>query len=293
VRSAAKLVAAFALLVTMGRGGAARAACAGSLDAAGGPLPGGIEAADYGAIPEACAATDLTMRLRGAALVASEMPDYYGSFAASSTLRLRLRVGRTGRTWLSFAADVVTFRYVANAVVASDGLSSGPPTLGVHRALADGDRFAATIYARALLPLDSARASGVRMGLELGTALRRALGAAGRWGLEGGAALVSPLVVVGGQTHASLEPVALAQGWFAASPAAALFAGVSTRVALAPDAGFLTLTPRAGVRLASSRGPSLSFLVELPVAGSDRTDAILAIFLGWTPPPAPRGANGG
>jgi hypothetical protein len=291
LKLAAALALASASTLALGQG-AARAACGGSLAAAGGPMPGGAEVADYGAIPEACAGTDASLRLRGTALVASEMPDYYGSIAASTTLRLRLRVGRTGRTWLSFAADVLTFRYVVNAVVASDRLSIGPPTLGVHRALADGDHFAATIYARALLPLDSARA-GVRMGLELGTALRRALGPSGRWGLEGGAALVSPLVVIKGQSHATLEPIALAQGWFSPKPGAALFAGASMRAELAPDATFLSLAPRAGLRISSLRGPWFAFLAEVPVAGADRTDAIIAILLGWTPPPPPREATGG
>jgi hypothetical protein len=294
VSARAKIVgAALALGVGLAQGGGARAACGGSLAAATGPLPAGVDAADYGAIPEACAGTDASLRLRGTALVASDMPDYYGAVTAATTLRLRLRVGRTGRTWLSFAADVFTFRYVVNAVVASDGFSVGPPTLGVHRALADGELFAATIYARALLPLDSARASGLRMGLELGTALRRALGTSGRWGIEGGAALVSPLVVIKGQGHATLEPVALAQGWFSPSPGAALFAGASTRAGLAPDAAFLALAPRAGLRISSSRGPWFAFLAELPVAGDDRTDAILAIFLGWTPPPPARAAGEG
>jgi hypothetical protein len=270
---------------------AARAACDVSA-AALGPLPAGGDAADYGAIPEACAGSDAIVRLRGTGLVASEMPDYYGAITASTTLRMRLRVGRTGRTWLSFAADVFTFRYVVNAVLVSDAFSVGPPTLGVHRSLADGDRFAATIYARGLLPLDSARA-GVRMGLELGTALRRSLGGAGRWGLEGGVALLNPVVVVGGQTHASLEPVALLQGWFAAQPGVALFAGLSTRAELAPDPTFLFLAPRAGVRLLSRRGLTFAFLAELPTAGADRTDGIIAISLGWAQPASLARPSGG
>lgn len=279
-------------VLAAGQGGVARAAaCSGG--AAAGPLPAGTDAADYGAIPEACAGTDVGVRERGTVLVASSAPDYFGAIAASTTLRLRLRVGRTGRTWISFAADAFTFRYVVNAVVASDGFSIGPPTLGVHRALADGERFAATIYARALLPLDSARASGVRMGAELGTAMRRSLGPTARWGLEGGLALLNPIVVVARQTHASLQPTGLLQAWFAATPGVALFAGAASRAEVAPEAVLLTLAPRAGVRLLSRRGISFAFLAELPVAGVDRTDAIIAIFLGWSAPPPPPRAIGG
>src|SRR5207237_1050397 len=44
-------------------------ACSAPRDAAGGPLPGGTDGADYGAIPDACGATDLGLRLRASALV--------------------------------------------------------------------------------------------------------------------------------------------------------------------------------------------------------------------------------
>lgn len=293
MRSTRFLFALLAGLAATGQGVAHAGVCGSSVDAASGPLPAGTGAADYGAIPEACAGSDVGLRLRGTALVASDNPDYFGAVTASSMLRLRLRVGRSGRTWLSFAADVFTFRYVVNAVIASEGFSLGPPTLGVHRALADGERFAASIYARALLPLDSARASSARMGLELGTALRRSLGATGHWGLEGGVAVLNPVIVVAGQTHASLEPVALAQTWFAAQRGVALFAGAAAHAELAPDATFLSLAPRFGVRVVSRAGFSFAFLSELPVVGADRTDAIVAIFLGWAAPPPPAGPQGG
>jgi hypothetical protein len=276
--------AASALGLLAAEQGAHAAACGDPREAATGPLPGGTEAADFGAIPEACAGTDVTLRLRGAALIASEAPDFFGDIVATSTLRLRHRVGRSGRTWLSLAADVLTYRYVVNGNVISDGFAFGPPTLGLHHALGDGERLAATIYGRALLPLDTARANSVRTGLELGATLRLPLGVSGRGGLEGGVGVLGPLVVVGGQTHGAIEPVALVQGWFSARPRFALFAGATAKGELAPDATLLTLAPRLGLRWVSRRGLTLAFLAEAPVAGTDRTDAIVAFFLGWAAP---------
>jgi hypothetical protein len=128
------------------------------------------------------------------------------------------------------------------------------------------------------------------MGLELGVTGRRALGA--RFGLQGGVALLSPLVVVAGQTHATLEPVALAESWFAPRPSFALFAGLSSRVEVSPAPTFLTLVPRVAARLALERGLSFSLLAEAPVAGADRTDVVVALFAGWAQPAA-KGASGG
>ena len=285
--SAAPLALAAIVVVALGHAAPAwAAACADPREAAGGPLAGGTDGADYGAIPETCAGTDVGLRLRASALVASAMPDYYGNVAGTATLRLRHRLGEGSPFSLSLAADVTTFRYVANAVVTSNEFSFGPMTLGLHRAFGGGESTAASVYARALFPLDTARVSGVRLGFELGGTGRRALGASGRFGLQGGVALLSPIVVVAGQTHATLEPVALAEGWFAPRPRFALFAGLSTRLEAAPDPTFLTLAPRVAARLATRRGLSFSLLAEAPVAGTDRTDLVVALFAGWAAPEA-------
>jgi hypothetical protein len=280
-----RAVAGFAgAFVFLAAGGAARAdVCGEPRRVDGGPLAGGTDAADFGAIPEACPGTELTLRLRATVLVASSNPDFYGAATASSTLRLRHRLGRTGRTWLSLAADVPTYRYVANAVVVSDGFSLGPPTLGLHRALGNGELTAASVYARVLLPLDTARQSGVRIGFELGGTGRRVLGAGARTGVQGGVALLSPVFVVAGQTHAALQPAALAEAWWATSPRFAMFAGLEGRGELTPDPAFLTLAPRVAFRRALPAGLQLAGLVEVPVVGQDRTDLVFALYLGWAP----------
>ena len=258
--------------------------CSGSGRVQGGPLAGGTDAADFGAIPEACSGTDLGLRLRGTALVASANPDFFGAVVATSTLRLRQRLTRSSRTWLTLAADLLTYRYVVNGPVASQGFGFGPPTLGLHRAVGEWPRTAASVYGRALLPLDTARGSGVRTGLELGLTGRRELGTTRRAGVQGGVAMLAPLVVVAGQTHTVFEPVALLEGWFAPRPRLGLSAGLSARAEVSPDPTFLTLAPRAAARLALGHGLAAAMLVEVPVAGEDRTDLIAAFYLAWLAP---------
>jgi hypothetical protein len=276
-----------AVAVAVLGGGAARASaevdvCADPRAArGGGPLPGGNDAADYGAIPEACAGTDLGLRLRASALVASSKPDFFGAVIATSTLRLRHTIGRSSWTWLSLAADLLTYRYVVNGPVASDGFAFGPPTLGLHRALGQWSLTAATVYARVMLPLDTARESGVRTGFELGVTGRRLLGASGTGGVQGGVAMLAPLDVVGGQTHTAFQPVALAEGWWAPRRRFAFAAGLTARAEVSPDPTFLTLAPRVAARFALRHGLSLAALFEVPVAGEDRTDVIAAFTLGW------------
>jgi hypothetical protein len=283
-RAGARALLVGAVLLA-GQGGARAAVCGDPRASDGGPLAAGTGAADFGAIPEACPGTDLGLRLRATALVASTMPDYYGAIAATSTLRLRHRLGPSSRTWLSLAADVSTYRYVANAVAVSDGFSFGPPTLGLHRALGGGDVTAATVYARVLLPLDTAMQSGVRVGFELGATGRRVLGQTGRTGVQGGVALLSPVFIVGGQTHAALQPVGLAELWYATSPKFAMFAGLEGRTEATPDPTFLTLAPRVAFRRALPRGLALGGLVQVPVVGQDRTDLVVGVYLVWAAEP--------
>jgi hypothetical protein len=279
-------LAAFVFAVASSTTGGARAeVCAEAGRAQGGPLAGGTDAADFGAIPEACAGTDLGMRLRGTALVASSNPDFFGAVVATSTLRLRHRIARSSRTWLTLAADLLAYRYVVNGPVASQDFAFGPPTLGLHRSLGEWPRTAATVYARALLPLDTARGSGVRTGFEVGVTGRRHLGTTSRAGIQGGAAMLAALVVIAGQAHPAFQPVALAEGWFAPRPCFGLSAGVSGRAEVSPDPTFLTLAPRVAARLALRHGLTAAALVEVPVVGADRTDLIAALYFGWAAAP--------
>jgi hypothetical protein len=281
-RAAARGLLVIAGLVSAGDGAARADVCSGRQSVGAGPLPGGILPADFGAIPEACGGTDLALRLRGSLLVASGNPDFYGSVIGTATIRLRYRIGSASWTWLTVAADLTTYRYVVNGPVSSQDVTFGPPTLGLHRALGAWPSGAATVYVRALLPLDTARENGVQTGLEVGLTGRRLVGTRGRAGVQGGLALTAPLDVVGGQSHGRLQPVALAEAWFAPGPRTALFAGLSARAEVSPDPTFITLAPRVAVRDALRHGLSLAILAEVPVAGEDRTDLIVAFTLAWT-----------
>jgi hypothetical protein len=254
-------------------------ACPAAGDPAAGPLPGGNRPADFGAVPEACGATDAALRLRVAVLVAPDMPDYSGSVLGSAMLRGRYQLRE--RSTLSFAADVFNYGYVNSGGLASRPASFGPATAAFHQAFALGAETTTALYARLLLPIDTARESGLATGLELGASLRMAAGT--RWVIGGGLSLAAPAELVGGQAHGRLEPCALADVWLRVRPWVALNAGASVRLRAAPAFDLLTTVPRLGARFAVRRQVWIAALVELPVAGSDRTDVIGGLYGGYTP----------
>jgi hypothetical protein len=268
--------------------GAARAdlpagACPGPIEAAAGPLAGGTETyqpADFGAVPEACPGTDLLLRLRGELLDASGAPDFRGQVTAVATGRGRRRI--TARSWISVAVDLFTYRYVNDAGLASNTFSFGPATLGYHLVLAARPRAAVAVYARVLVPIDTARQPGsVATGGELGAAGRARL--ARRWLVDGGLSLAGLVDVAGGQAHGQFQPAALAEAWFAPKETFAVYAGAAARFEAAPDASVVTLAPRVGLRAALRHGLSLAFLAEAPIAGRDATNVTAAVFVGWAP----------
>jgi hypothetical protein len=278
-RRAAVVLIALGALIGRARAAAIGGACPEAWEPTGGPLPGGDLAADFGAVPETCPGSDIATRLRGAILIASAKPDFYGSAIAGVLVRARHTIGP--RAWFSLALDTATFRYVKNDAIASSGFSVGPPTAAVGRVVAAGPSLALALYARALLPLDTARQTGIETGLETGATTRARLGA--HAGIEGGLALVAPLDVIGGQLHGHLWPAALAEAWWAPRPWLGLFAGASARAEAAPDPAFTTVVPRVAARFALRHQISLAALVEVPVAGRDRTDLVTSLFASWAP----------
>jgi hypothetical protein len=271
-RSAAAVLA----IVIWSRAASAADACAPDNDPAAGPLAGGTGPADFGAVPEACGATDAALRARASALIAPAMPDYYGNIIGTATLTGRYQLAE--HSTLSAAADVFAYRYVDNANLASHGASIGPATVGFHQSFALGAATAAAVYVRLLLPVDTARKEGAETGAELGGAFRQPV--ASRIVLDGGVSLAAPIDVVAGQTHLRFEPAALAEGWLRLRRWVALGAGVNLRTALAPSADLVSVVPRLSARFALRRRFWTAVLVELPVAGSDRTDLIAGLFAG-------------
>ncbi len=272
----------------LGLAGAARAdlvggVCPGRFEAAAGPLAGGTKTeqpADFGAVPETCPGSDLSLRLRGELLDASGAPDFNGRIIAGATARGRRRIN----AWsgVSIAVDLLTYEYVNDAGLAGTGASFGPATVAYQLLLATSPEAAVAGYIRALLPIDTARQSGsIETGLELGASARARLSQ--RWLADGGLSVAGPLEVTGGQAHGFLQPAALAEVWFAPKPRLALFGGGSLRLEVAPTFTLRSLIPRAGLRGALAHGLWLAFLAEAPVAGDDRTNVIASLFLGWTP----------
>jgi hypothetical protein len=260
-------------------------ASASRLDARGtGPLPASDGPADFGQVPEACSGQDVLGRLRATLLVASGYPDYYGDLSAAATLRMRYALAP--RIWMSVGLDVVTFRYVANAVVRSHGFGLGPPTVAVYRRVDRGAATALVLYARLLLPVDTARDNGVAVGGEVGASAWRPLRS--RFALQGGVALPVPVLVIDGQAHAALRPAALVEATWRAGGTVAVSLGVAGRAEATPDAALLAVAARAGLRLALAHGIMGALTAELPFAGDDRTNAIVSLFVGWTPPGTPR-----
>ncbi len=268
--------------------GAARAAlpteaCPGPIEASAGPLAGGTattQPADFGAIPEACPGSDLLLRLRGELVDASGAPDFLGRIIATGTGRGRRRIN--ARSWISVAVDLATYRYVNDAGLASNTFSFGPATIGYHLVLVARPAAVVAAYARALIPIDTARQLGsLETGGELGAAARARLGP--RWLVDGGLSLAAPVDVTGGQGHGRFEPAALAEAWFAPKPTFAIFGGAAVRWEAAPEATLITLAPRVGLRATLRHGISLAFLAEAPVAGTDRTNVAASLFVGWSP----------
>lgn len=269
---------ALAALV-FGMSGAARAGdCPGNGRAIGdGTLPLGAAGADFGAIPEACLGDEAFVRARGTVLVAASAPDFYGNIAAAGGVRLRTEIAP--RWQLSAAADLATYRYIKNAVVASSGVGAGPPTLGVARALAASDATAAALFLRVLLPIDTAREQSTVFGGELGTALGIA-GPRPGLGVQGGASLGVPVTMVGGQSHVALRASAVAEAW-ASGPWWGGTLGGFGRFQLAPaDEGNSSLGVRASGRRVIGRRFWLAMVAEAPLAGADRTNLIVAFVLG-------------
>ena len=184
-----------------------------------------------------------------------------------------------GSRWPSICS---TYRYVNDAGLVSNTFSFGPATLGYHLVLAAQARAAVAVYARVLVPIDTAHQPGsVATGGELGAAGRARIRR--RWLVDGGLSLAAPVDVTGGQAHGQFQPAALAEAWFAPKETFALFAGASARFEAAPDPSLITLAPRVGLRAALRHGLSLAFLAEAPIAGTDATNVTAAVFVGWTP----------
>ena len=258
------------------------AGCLAPSDAAAGPLAAGtttFNPADFGSVPAVCPAGEASLRLRGELVNASDAPDFFGRIVGTATVHAQRPI--TAHTWVGLSVDLFREQYVNNAGLAATSPSFGPATLGFHWTVVDRGRTALAVHARALLPIDTARQSGVEAGLEVGAAARTSLPR--RFALDGGVTLAAPVDFVAGQAHGRLQPNLLAEAWWAHSPRLAFFAGAAATLEAAPDPALRLLAPRAGVRGALRHHLWLAFLGEAPVMGTDRTNVMASAFVGWTP----------
>jgi hypothetical protein len=272
-RAGAVAILASALVLGVAPGARAQP-CAGLVDA--GPLLAGPGATDFGQVAEACPGTDLFLRGRGELVI--DQVDLYGVITAAGTLRGRWAL--SSRWLLSAAIDPATMRHPINSVISSTAIDVGPATVGVQRSFA-WQRTALGVYGRALLPLDSARHQGSRLGAELGATVARHLRK--RWSARAGLSLPATLTLIGGVGHYSFSPGALAEAAFAPRPWVAFSLGAATRMQLRPWATVLAVAARPAARLQTRGGWHVALASDLPFAGSDRTDLTVTVFVGRGP----------
>jgi hypothetical protein len=242
----------------------------------GGPLPLAPGAADFGQLAETCARTAVDVRLRGEAAI--DTPDFYGAITTGATLRARLRLGWHWQ--LMAALDPATLRYSVNAVLPANDVGVGPATLGGAYTAVDEDS-AGALYARLLLPFDSARQMGTLWGGELGGVGRRQLRP--RWVVQAGVSMSGTLATVGGAGHGVVRPAFLGELAWAPRPWAAVAGGPALRTRFLPTGHVDAFAARLSARLQSRRGFQAALGIDLPVAGHDRTSATVSLFAGWIP----------
>ncbi len=266
--------ALIAVAVACGAGGRAHAQTCPPQAVESGPLFLAPGPADFGQVPEACAATQADLRLRSEILV--DRPDFYGALTGAATLRAKLRLGP--RWALSAALDAASYRLAVNAAVQSSGVGVGPATVGGAR-MFETEAGLAAIYARVLLPFDSARRHGAVWGGELGVCAARRLPRSLR--LAAGASFPATLAVVEGAGHGTLRPGGLLEVAWGPRPWAALAAGVAARTELAPDPTVLALALRPSALLIWRQRLTFGIGADVPVAGRDRTDLTVSLLAGF------------
>jgi hypothetical protein len=230
-------------------------------------------------LPEPCASSAVGLRVGGGLTI--DVPDFYGVIQSAGTLHGQMRLG--DRLVLSAAADIVTYRFAANAVVQSSGRAFGPPTVAATRLL-PWSRGRAAVYARVLLPVDTARQHGTLSGGEIGVVGDRKLSKSLR--LVGGLSLPGTLAVVGGATHATVSPATLWDlEWAPRTPHpwVALALGGAARFEVWPSRALLAVAARPSLRFAIRRKLHLGLGADVPLGISDRRDLSVALFALFSP----------
>ncbi len=239
------------VLLVRRRRGARRAAQAASVRADSrrqrGPLAGGTEAeqpADFGAIPEACPGTDLSLRLRGELLRRERGARLLRPHHRRARRRARGGGSTPAERGSRSPLDLLTYRYVNNGRLGRDGRlvrarhGRLSPRAGDRRARGRR-RLRARLCCRSTPPAerrrDRARAR----------APAAALGSSRRWLADGGVVARRPARRHRGAGPRPLQPGALAEVWFAPQPRSRCFGGPASGAEVAPASDASSASSRA------------------------------------------------
>jgi hypothetical protein len=230
--------------------------------------------ADFGMLPEACAATAVSLSGRMGILIAEE--DFYGSLLVAGALRARIEL--PGGSWLSTSLPGPEYRFVANATLEADSVDLSASTLGYHVPIVVG-RLQLAPYFRFMLPSETVFQHARRLGLEHGVSM---VAPAGKY-LEmiAGYGLPLYLTVQPGGTEAAYLPTvsfdvaARPVRWFVGA------LGISVRVFPEEEESFESLDPRAALRFYPTHGLLIEATGAVPVLGRDRTDGLVSLAIGW------------
>lgn len=275
-RTVAMVAAAALAALAAPRSGLA-AACESGRGGAGIAIRVPLGPGDFGVLPEACAATSLSLETRGSLALATD--EYYGALLAGGSLRLRWAF-RDG-SWLSIGVPGLEARLVANASLQPTSVDLGGATVGLHfpLPLALSDDAQVAPYLRVLLPTESVLHAALRTGVEIGHSL--VWNATRRVEVVGGVALPMVVTSAGGRTRSSFVPALSADVALRPTRWLTTAAGLAVRIAVTPDDPFESLDPRLAVRFAPWPSMNADLSVVLPVFGHDRTDLAALLSLAW------------
>jgi len=249
--------------------------CASEQAEAGVPIRAPLGPSDFGLLPEACGASEVTLGGRLGLLIAKD--DYYGLVQAGGALRGRLLL--PGGSWLSASLPGFDYRYAANATVTVGRADLSASTLGWHLPLAPLPWFQIAPYVRVLLPTETVLQHATRYGFEHGISVVANLSP--YFELLGGYAVPLLLTTSGAATLPLLMPtVSVDRGvrpwdWFD------LVAGVSLRVVPGDAEPLEGFDPRVGLRFYPWQGMLADLSGTFPLFGRDRTLAGVGLTLGY------------
>ena len=276
--TSSKWAVALAAAATMGAMvGQAHASepCDSKLPEAGAPIRAPHAPADFGTVPEACAATAAALRGRMGILIAEQ--DYYGGVVAGGALRARFEL--PGGSWMTAHLPGVEYRLAVNATVESDSLDMSASSLGWHQPFRLSERLQVAPYVRAMLPTETVFENATRYGFEHGTAF--VFNAHPMFEVMGGYSVPLLLTYNNGTTHSIYTPALTIDAGFRPWTWFELAAGASVRITPPDLEPFESFDPRVALRFYPWRGLYIDTAAAFPLGGRDRTNAAVGLSLGW------------